>query len=58
MDFDTLKNKIYRKKAEFDYNLAHCHDVYRLAHLMNIHIRELDILKADADEMVSELERI
>ncbi|MHA2063930.1 MAG: hypothetical protein ACXABY_06050 [Candidatus Thorarchaeota archaeon] len=57
MDFETLVNKLHRKKAEFEYELARCHDVCRLAHLVNLHVKELELIRADADELVRELER-
>lgn len=57
MEFETLIAKLRRVKAEFGVNLARCHDVYRLAHLVNIHMNELGVIRAEADKLVQELER-
>jgi hypothetical protein len=56
--FDTLIAKARRVKAEFCDNLARCHDVYRLAHLLDMHHHEIGHLVDLADELVRELEEI
>jgi hypothetical protein len=57
VDFETLIAKTRRVKAEFEVNLARCHDVYRLAHLLDMHHHEIGHLCDQADELVRELER-
>lgn len=58
MEFETLIAKARRIKAEFCDNLARCHDVYRLAHLLDLHHKEVGMLSDLADELVRELEEI
>lgn len=56
MDYYTLITKLRRKRAEFDWMLANCHDVYRLSHIINFQLQELSLLQAEADELVRQLE--
>jgi hypothetical protein len=57
MEFEILIANLRRIKAEMDFDLARCHDVYRLAHLLDMHHREIGKLSDEADELVRELER-
>lgn len=57
MEFETIKTKLYRIDAEFMFDLARCHDVYRLACLIDRQKKQLALLLTDATELVQELER-
>lgn len=54
--FDELIANVRRVQAEYDFELARCTDVYRLAHVLEQLRLRMTMLEGEAKEMVRELE--
>jgi hypothetical protein len=52
----TIMSQLKRKQATLDLELARCYDPYRLAYLINNHIKDLTLLQVEAVWQVKELE--
>lgn len=54
--FETLKSQLNARMAETSYELAHCHDMYRLLRIAEVLKVQVDTIRADAHHCVCELE--
>lgn len=55
--YERLMSKLRKFEAEHSWRVARCNDIYRLRHIVDMHLVDLKNIYDDADEMVQELER-
>jgi hypothetical protein len=53
---ENIMADLKRKQATLDFELSRCYDPYRLAYLINNHIKDLTLLQVEAVWQVKELE--
>jgi hypothetical protein len=54
--FETLISNIMRVGSEFHFELGRAEDMYRLEHILKLHIEKLAALHDEAHQSVQELE--
>lgn len=56
--FEILKNEVFKAMAEFNLQLANCHDIYRLEHILDGFAIKIAGLFGQAALLVEELEDV